>query len=69
LFLSDGEEHQRATDFLKGIDEASLLQNWYNSHVTELGYSDHSGLRPYRMVCAVLYFEPQLSTVEEILGK
>ena len=44
------------------------MDNWYNAHAEELGYSEASGLRPHRLVAAVLYFEPLNNTVEEIMG-
>ena len=69
LCLVDGEEHKRAYDYLKKMDAEALLENWFNSHVMELGYTEQSGLRPHRLVCAVIYIEPLGNTVEEIIGE
>ena len=69
LFIGCEEDHLKATNFIKGLNEYSLLENWFESHSMELGWLESSGLRPYRVVSAVLYFETQGNTVEEIMGK
>ena len=66
LFLYDSADMKRARDFIQKMDHDMLITNWYNSHASMLGYSAFSGLQPYRLVAAVLYFEPQGNTVEEI---
>jgi len=66
--LADGQRLKNARDFIKSLNSSSLMDSWYNSHVEELGYSEASGLVPYRLVAAVMYFEPLNNTVEEIMG-
>jgi len=69
LLLADGQRLKNARDFIESLSKYSLMDNWYNSHAEELGYSEASSLMPYRLVAAVMYFEPLNNTVEEIMGQ
>ena len=69
LLLDDSATHKAAVDYLKSMNIDSLKNNWLDAHCMELGYGIESNFRPYKLISAVLYFEPVNSTVEEIVGR